>query len=74
MSSVSYLASALGLLTLGARVVLAQDDKICLSYGMDFQNGGSYFQNSLSSDSFTFVSQFDGMCIYVLDCQIHLSR
>lgn len=32
----------------------------CVSYGMDFQNGGSYFQNSLSSDDFTFVSRFDG--------------
>ncbi|KAF2786928.1 hypothetical protein K505DRAFT_199486, partial [Melanomma pulvis-pyrius CBS 109.77] len=30
----------------------------CLSYGMDFQNGQSYFQNSLSSESFTFVTQF----------------
>jgi hypothetical protein len=68
MPSVSYLASALGLLTLGARIVLAQDDKTCLAYGMDFQNGGSYFQNSLSSDSFTFVSQFDGMYICTLDC------
>ncbi|KAF2020698.1 hypothetical protein BU24DRAFT_445873 [Aaosphaeria arxii CBS 175.79] len=42
--------------------VLAVDYPICRSFGMDFQHRGSYFQNSLSSDSFTFVSQF-------LDCQ-----
>ncbi|OCK73552.1 hypothetical protein K432DRAFT_312580 [Lepidopterella palustris CBS 459.81] len=32
----------------------------CVSFGMDFQNGGEYFQNSLSNDDFTFVSQFEG--------------
>ncbi|KAI9714342.1 MAG: hypothetical protein M1820_000303 [Bogoriella megaspora] len=32
----------------------------CVSYGMDFQDKGSYFQNSLSTDPFTFVSQFEG--------------
>ncbi|KAF2842067.1 hypothetical protein M501DRAFT_377879 [Patellaria atrata CBS 101060] len=34
----------------------------CHAYGMDFQHGGSYFQNSLSSEPFTFAQQFD-------DCQ-----
>lgn len=32
----------------------------CNSYGIDYQNGGSYFQNSLGSNPFTFVSQFEG--------------
>ncbi|KAF1952505.1 hypothetical protein CC80DRAFT_381895, partial [Byssothecium circinans] len=41
---------------LGARTVFAD----CESFGMDFQNKGSYFQNSLSNENFTFVSQFDG--------------
>jgi hypothetical protein len=65
MSLVSYLATTLGLLTLGARNVLSQDTSlpVCVAYGMDFQNGGSYFQNSLSSENFGFVSQYDGMCI-----------
>jgi hypothetical protein len=32
----------------------------CKSYGIDFQDGGSYFQNKSSSDDFTFVSTFEG--------------
>lgn len=32
----------------------------CVSYGMDFQDGGSYFQNNASTDPFTFVSQYEG--------------
>ncbi|KAK3117525.1 hypothetical protein LTR53_001042 [Teratosphaeriaceae sp. CCFEE 6253] len=32
----------------------------CDSYGLDFQNGGSYFQNSLSSDLFTALQEFEG--------------
>jgi hypothetical protein len=59
MARVSTLAPALSLIALGARSVLAD----CVSYGMDFQNGKSYFQNSLSNDNFTFVSQFEGMCV-----------
>ncbi|KAF2471864.1 uncharacterized protein BDR25DRAFT_303248 [Lindgomyces ingoldianus] len=51
------LVSRIGLIALSVRTVLAQT---CVSYGMDFQNGGSYFQNSLSNDNFTFVSQFGG--------------
>lgn len=57
MAPISRVASALSLATFGARSVLAD----CISYGMDFQNGGSYFQNSLSNDDFTFVSQFEGL-------------
>ncbi|KAF2116396.1 hypothetical protein BDV96DRAFT_645720 [Lophiotrema nucula] len=58
-----YTLFAFGLAALGVRTVLAQDDDTpnpCVSYGMDFQNGGSYFQNSNSNDNFTFVSEFDG--------------
>ncbi|KAK0879414.1 hypothetical protein LTR87_006796 [Friedmanniomyces endolithicus] len=32
----------------------------CESFGDDFQNGGSYFQNSLSSDPFTALQEFEG--------------
>ncbi|KAF1351006.1 hypothetical protein BDV97DRAFT_294466 [Delphinella strobiligena] len=32
----------------------------CESYGIDFQNGGSYFQNISSPEEFTFVSLFEG--------------
>lgn len=32
----------------------------CQSFGMDFQGGESYFQNSLSTESFTFAQQFAG--------------
>lgn len=31
----------------------------CESYGVDFQNGGTYFQNISSTDDFTFVSMFE---------------
>ncbi|TKA65208.1 hypothetical protein B0A55_09011 [Friedmanniomyces simplex] len=34
--------------------------QVCESYGDDFQNGGSYFQNSLSSDPFTALQEFEG--------------
>ncbi|KAF2089560.1 hypothetical protein K490DRAFT_55153 [Saccharata proteae CBS 121410] len=49
-------AGSLAMLGLFVRGVLSD----CESYGMDFQNKGSYFQNSLSTDNFTFVSQFEG--------------
>lgn len=43
------------------RVVLAQDQyQTCESWGVDFQDKGSYFQNKSSSDPFTFVSTFEG--------------
>ncbi|KAF4552670.1 Hypothetical protein D9617_9g024590 [Elsinoe fawcettii] len=32
----------------------------CQSFGIDFQDEGSYFQNASSPDPFTFVSVFDG--------------
>ncbi|PVI01680.1 hypothetical protein DM02DRAFT_654286 [Periconia macrospinosa] len=56
MPSTSSLVKALGLAAMGVRTVRAD----CQSYGMDFQQGGSYFQNTNSNDPFTFVSQFDG--------------
>jgi len=41
--------------------VLAQDKYAeCESFGIDFQDGGSYFQNKSSNDAFTFVSTFEG--------------
>lgn len=56
----SYLSSGkflvLGLL---ARVSFAQDNP-CKSFGVDFVDGGSYFQNSLAQEPFTFVSKFEG--------------
>jgi hypothetical protein len=36
------------------------EDNPCDSFGVDFQDGGSYFQNISSSDPFTFVSIFEG--------------
>ena len=40
--------------------VLADSPILCESFGMDFQDQGSYFQNNQSVDPFTFVSQFKG--------------
>jgi hypothetical protein len=34
------------------------ETSVCLSYGIDYQNGGSYFIDSRSTESFTVVSQF----------------
>ena len=56
MSPLASLMCKLGLLALLARRSLAQ----CESYGVDFQEGGTYFQNINSTDPFTFVSEFSG--------------
>jgi hypothetical protein len=42
--------------------VLKQRDpnSICESFGIDFQDGGSYFINQASTDQFQAVSQFEG--------------
>lgn len=45
---------------LSALLVQRAWSQTCISFGVDFQSDGSYFQNSLSSDAFTFVSQFQG--------------
>lgn len=35
-------------------------DAVCKSYGVDFHNGGSYFQDVSSTDDFTFATVFAG--------------
>jgi hypothetical protein len=57
MPRITTLSSALGLAVMGARSAMAD----CVSYGMDFQHGKTYFQNTDSADNFTFVSEFEGM-------------
>lgn len=44
----------------GGTPTCANPSATCEAYGVDFQNGGSYFQNTASSEEFTFVSQFSG--------------
>ncbi|KAJ9635074.1 hypothetical protein H2199_008560 [Coniosporium tulheliwenetii] len=56
----SSVIGKLGLMAWLAQRALSQTYNPCVSYGMDFQNGGSYCQNASSTDPFTFVSQFDG--------------
>ena len=53
--------TALGLTATKDRRDDASAPALCRSYGMDFQSGGYYFQNSLSNDNFTFVEQFQGI-------------
>ncbi|KAF2449302.1 hypothetical protein P171DRAFT_469387 [Karstenula rhodostoma CBS 690.94] len=60
MTRISRFATALGLATLKSRQDSEPGSSLCHSYGMDFQSNGQYFQNSLSSDNFTFVEQFEG--------------
>lgn len=45
-----------------AHIVRRQMDasSVCTTYGVDFEDGGSYFINANSNASFTFVSKFDG--------------
>ncbi|KAF2434507.1 hypothetical protein EJ08DRAFT_646468 [Tothia fuscella] len=59
MASRYLSASKLAFFALLAGITFA-DDNPCVAYGIDFQDGGKYFQNSLSNESFTFVSQFHG--------------
>jgi hypothetical protein len=33
---------------------------VCQSFGIDFKDGGTYFVNSGSNDSFTSITQFKG--------------
>ncbi|KAK7183594.1 hypothetical protein DPSP01_010429 [Paraphaeosphaeria sporulosa] len=60
MTRILRLATALGFATLQSRQDSETGPALCHSYGMDFQSGGTYFQNSLSSDNLTFVEQFEG--------------
>jgi len=56
---VAYTRSALA--AAGLLLSLTQvGAQTCESYGIDFQNGGSYFQNISSTAPFTFVSIFEG--------------
>jgi hypothetical protein len=57
MASRYLSARKLILLTCLAQRTLAD----CIGFGVDFQDGGHYFQNSLSTANFTFDSQFEGM-------------
>lgn len=41
-------------------LIFQRDDGVCYSFGIDFQDGGSYFIDSRSNASFTAVSQFEG--------------
>lgn len=52
-------ALALGLFALRASAGAAAAYPTCESYGVDFQNGGVYFQNQTSSQKFWFVSMFE---------------
>ena len=58
MASIKVASSALALTF--ATSVFAQECGSCQSFGVDFQSGGSYFQNSLSTDPFTAVQEFEG--------------
>ena len=44
----------------------ARSNQTCISYGVDFEGGGSYFQNASSSDPFTFVTRFEGRHTFLL--------
>ena len=70
MAPISSFTWVLGLVALGARRTAAD----CLSFGMDFQDGGSYFQNNASTDPFTFVSQFEGKLIHSVAFRMLLTR
>ena len=50
------LTAAAAFLTLS----LADPNSVCYSYGVDFVDGGNYFINSQSNESFTCVSTFEG--------------
>lgn len=55
----STLASGIVALSFAASA-LAQTCNTCNSYGVDFQSGGSYFQDITSTADFTAVEEFQG--------------
>ncbi|KAF2746541.1 hypothetical protein M011DRAFT_425303 [Sporormia fimetaria CBS 119925] len=57
------LSAAAALLTLA----LTDPNSVCFSYGVDFVDEGQYFINTLSNDSFTCVSTFEGCNTDVAD-------
>ena len=54
----------IGLVVNLARLAVGQT---CRSFGVDFQDGGSYFQDITLTDPFTFVEEFQG-------CQADLAQ
>ncbi|KAL8821165.1 MAG: hypothetical protein Q9191_007365 [Dirinaria sp. TL-2023a] len=46
----------------GVRLLQKESSVRDPSFGVDFVDQGTYFQNSLSTDNFTFVSRFEGQC------------
>lgn len=63
MLSIQLLATFAGLLTGALSAALPAADEagaVCKTYGVDFQDGGRYFINTNSNESFTFVSKFEG--------------
>lgn len=53
-------ALAIGLLTLHVSGSAGETTyPTCESFGVDFQSGGTYFQNISSTDDFTFTSMFE---------------
>ena len=53
-------ATVLALAAVVSSVSAQEEYPQCVSFGIDFQDGGSYFQNKSSNDPFTFVSTFEG--------------
>jgi hypothetical protein len=49
----------LGVVSFFLNLAVAQTNP-CVSYGVDYQDGKTYFQNVLLNDPFTFVSMFEG--------------
>lgn len=54
----------------GTSAPAAPQGQGCLSYGIDFQNNGTYFINSASSDYFTAVNQFSGELSMYSSCSM----
>ncbi|KAF2224886.1 hypothetical protein BDZ85DRAFT_194816 [Elsinoe ampelina] len=71
----SVYRSALFFLAYSLVSIVAQDSgNTCQSFGIDFQDEGSYFQNVSSADPFTFVSAFEGMSGHHIRCQPDLAQ
>ena len=61
MASTSLPLAFLALLsTFSYRTSAQSSNETCVSYGVDFQPNGTYFQNESSTLPFTFVSIFEG--------------
>jgi len=51
---------------------VADPNSVCNTFGIDFKDGNSYFINTLSNDSFTCVSEFEGCNQDVADIMLVL--